>query len=150
MDILEENLESNKSLIIDNEIKGYLSETANWAKFLAILGYIGLGFMGIAVLSMLYLGNRFQSRPNGNVSIMPFGIMTILYLLMIVLYFFPVYYLGKFASNIKKGIHLNNQLSLNEGFEYLKSHYKFLGIFAIVILSMYFLIMILVIVTASM
>ena len=64
MDILEENLESNKSLIIDNEIKGYLSETANWAKFLAILGYIGLGFMGIAVLSMLYLGNRFQSRPN--------------------------------------------------------------------------------------
>ncbi|MCE2742791.1 MAG: DUF5362 family protein [Fluviicola sp.] len=150
MDILEENLESNKSLIIDNEVKGYLSETAKWAKFLAVLGYIGLVFMGIGVLSMLFLANRFQSMPGGNVSTMPFGIMAIVYIVMIVLYFFPVYYLGKFASNMKNGIYLNNQLSVNEGFEYLKSHYKFLGIFAIVIMSMYVLMMIFAIGAAAM
>jgi hypothetical protein len=150
MNILEENLESNKSLIIDKEIKGYLYETANWANFLAILGYIGLGFMVIAFLLMLFFANRFQSMPGGNVSTLPFGIMTIFYLLIIVLYFFPVYYLGKFTSNIKNAIYLNNQISLNEGFEYLKLHYKFLGIFTIIILSMYFLIMILVIVAAKM
>jgi hypothetical protein len=41
-----------------------------------------------------------------------------------VLYFFPVYYLNKFASNAKAAFKNNDSETLTTSLEYLKSHYK--------------------------
>jgi hypothetical protein len=54
--------------------------------------------------------------------------------------FFPVYYLNKFASNAKIACATNDSDKLTVSFQYLKSHYKFIGI--IVIFSLYFLMII--------
>jgi len=71
-----------------------------------------------------------------------FGIIvTVVYLLIAALYFFPIYYLNKFASNLKAALRNNNSQTLANSFEYLKSHYKYIGIMALTILSFYLLIL---------
>jgi len=59
------------------------------------------------------------------------------YLFIGALYFFPIYYLYKFSTNIKSALYNNNEGSEEKAFENLKSHYKFMGIFMIVLLAFY-------------
>ena len=71
-----------------------------------------------------------------------FGIIvTVIYLLIATLYFFPVYYLNKFSSKLKLALRNNDSEILANSFEYLKSHYKYIGIMVLVILSFYVLIL---------
>ncbi|MEP6803590.1 MAG: DUF5362 family protein [Flavobacterium sp.] len=49
-------------------------------------------------------------------------------------------YLFKFSSNAKKAFRENDTEALTHSLEYLKSHYKFIGIFMIAILVLYGLI----------
>ena len=69
-------------------------------------------------------------------------IMTITYLVLAVIYFFPVYYLIQFANKMKKAIATKNDETLAASFEMLKSHYKFLGVFTIITISLYILLII--------
>jgi hypothetical protein len=48
--------EQFEELRIDRISKEFLAETAKWATFLAILGFIGIGLMVIAALFMLVIG----------------------------------------------------------------------------------------------
>ena len=135
---MEENYQVNNptDTRINNIAKDYLRETAKWANFLAIMGFIGIGFM---VLAALFAGALFSALPSdgGVANVMSGGAITIIYLILALLYFFPVYYLYKFATNMKAALSRNNEDVLTEAFLNLKSHYKFMGIFTIVILSIY-------------
>lgn len=114
---------------------GFLKETAKWANFLAIMGFIGIGFI---VILAFFMGAIFSSLPNANS--MPFNagpIMTVVYLLIGVLYFFPVLYLYRFANKMKNALASNNENMLSEALMNLKSHYKFIGILTIIMLSFY-------------
>ncbi len=113
-----------------------LRETAKWAYFLSILGFVGIGFM---VIIALFAGTIFSAVPSATGGILPGATLTIIYLLMAGLYFMPVFYLYKFSSNVKAAIRDNNTSKLNDGLTFLKSHYKFIGILTIVILSLYVL-----------
>ena len=77
----------------------------------------------------------------------PFGgggpsvaLVSFIYILMIALYFFPLYYLYNFSVKMTESIKSASSMSMESAFENLKSHYKFMGIFMIVILSIYALI----------
>ncbi|MFC3158235.1 hypothetical protein SAMN05443633_110111 [Chryseobacterium arachidis] len=125
-------------LRIDSAAKSFLGEAAKWTTFLAILGYIGIGFMVIAALFMMTLGASMSSYN----SMMPMGggaIFSVFYLVLAGLYFIPINYLYKFSSNMKEALRSNNQTSLTKSFEYLKSHYKFIGILTIIVFSIYIL-----------
>ena len=127
-----------KELVLNNYAKGFLKETAKWANFLAIIGFIGIGFM---VLAGFFMGTIMSTLPNMND--MPFNIgpfMTGIYLLMALLYFFPVRYLYRFAVKMKASLASNDDEELAEAFLNLKSHYKFVGILAIIMLAFYALI----------
>lgn len=115
----------------------YLRESAKWSKFLSILGFIGVGFMVIASLFVAAMGS---SLGNG-VAFSPI-LIALLYLFMAGLYVMPVYYLYKYSVDITNGLKNRNQELLTKGFGFLKSHHKFLGISAIIVISMYFLIFI--------
>jgi hypothetical protein len=128
-------------LQLNDSAKGFLKEAAKWAYFLSILGYIMIGFF---VVFALFAGAIFSSVgqmiPLGQMGMFgsSFGIIvTFFYLLIAALYFFPIYYLNKFASNLKLAFKNNDSVTLASSFEYLKSHYKFIGIMAIVTLSFY-------------
>lgn len=123
--------------------KGFLKETAKWAYFLSILGYIGISFIVLAAIFagavFAFIGNL--SREMNNFGAMGGSFISALYLIIAAFYFFPVYYLNKFASNAKIALRDNDSKSLTASFEYLKSHYKFMGIMALIVLSLYALIM---------
>ncbi len=130
-------------LTINNKSRNFLKEISKWTYFLSIIGFIGIALMIIlgvfssvfysTVLNTIY-GNDF-----------PFNLsltVTVIYLLFAALYFFPVYYLFSFSKKIKTALSLKNDDKLSDAFEMLKSHYKFIGIFTIITLSLYALLFI--------
>lgn len=131
---------SPDGLRVNNFAIDFLRETAKWAGFLAIIGFIGIGlmviialFFGAAMASLSSLGSGGMGGAIGG------GFFTVIYLIMAALYFFPVYYLYKFSSNMKRALQLKDEDTLTKSFEYLKSHYKFIGILTIILLSFYLL-----------
>lgn len=134
---MEQNLELNQLA------KDALREGAKWTFFLSIMGFIGVGIM---VLAAIFMTIALSSVPSELDSYGMFGAMkgfiSLFYLLMAVLYFFPIYYLYKYSSNVKTALQFNDSNLLADAFVNLKSHHKFLGISIIVILSLYLLIII--------
>jgi hypothetical protein len=65
--------------------------------------------------------------------------ITIFYILMIAIYIFPLYYLYQFSVKLKKAVTSKDDEVLASAFEMLKSHYKFVGVFTIIMLSIYIL-----------
>lgn len=122
----------NRELIIDDFSKENLLETTKWMYFLSIIGFISIGLMALAGLVLLVFGQKFRS-----------GTITgIGYIIGAGLYIFPLLYLYKSAVNFKKAIAFKDQLAVTDGFDNLKSHYKFIGIFTIIVLSIYVLMLI--------
>ncbi|MCL8007504.1 DUF5362 family protein [Gelidibacter japonicus] len=121
-------------------ILGFLKETSTWTYFLSILGFIGIGLM---ILGGLFFSLALNLMPGGNpyaglgVDMSYFGMI---YVVIALFYFFPVLYLFNFSRKMKSALSSNNNDELTAAFSNLKSHYKFIGIFTIVIISIYVLI----------
>lgn len=138
----EESTVEKFELQLNESAKGFLKEAAKWAYFLSILGYIGIGLI---VLAAIFAGTLFafmsnMSREMGHIGSLGGSFITALYLIIAALYFFPIYYLNRFASNLRDAFRDNDSETLAKSFEYLKSHYKFIGILAVITLCFYALI----------
>lgn len=139
-------MEQNESTMFKLEVEEistkFLSETAKWGKFLSIIGFI---LVGLIVIIAIFAGTIFSSLSDfggnpasefaGSMSI----ILTIVYLIVAALYFFPCLYMYRFSTKMKKALEENNQDLLIASFENLKSCFKFMGIMTIVIISIYVL-----------
>lgn len=116
---------------------GFLRETAKWANFIAIMGFIGMGFMLLGAVAIAIMPTM-SGAGMGMLGPMQ-GIMSAMYVILALLYFFPVYYLYKFASRMKLALNSKSTEELTGALENLKSHYKFLGIMIVVMIVMYIL-----------
>lgn len=125
-----ENPEHN--LFLNKENLHDLNEIRKWTYFLAILGFIGVAFM---IIVALFIGSFLES--SGQQMPVPHGALTGMYLLIAIIYFFPVLYLFKFSTSIRKALYENNEHQLTTAFGNLKRHYKFLGILTIILISVY-------------
>ena len=125
MDTLDNNVTSAE-LSLNSKINNFLLETAKWAKFLAIVGFVFIGLMVLAALFMIGAGAS-ASRIPGFAGGTVFAGIT--YLIMAVLYYFPTQYLYNFAVKMKLAIQNSQQNNLEDGFENLKSLFKFTGIY---------------------
>ncbi|AUC86620.1 hypothetical protein CW731_02295 [Polaribacter sp. ALD11] len=126
-----------EELTLTSAAKGFLKETAKWCKFLSILGFIGLGLM---LIGSFFIGAIYNNMPQTQA--MPFDVgsmMTGLYVIFGLIYIFPIYYLYQFSVKMKKALISKDDEVLASAFEMLKSHYKFIGVFTIIILSIYVL-----------
>ncbi|MDR3712551.1 MAG: DUF5362 family protein [Puia sp.] len=134
-------------LQVDHETTSYLGETARWAKFIAVVGFVSCGLLAIFGL---FAGSIFGASSFGNSNL--FGgsgmggmigvFLTVVYVGLAVLYFFPCLYLFNFASKMKVALHNNDQIQLNTSLKNLKSCFKFMGIMLIIILGLYGLILV--------
>lgn len=126
-----------------NELaKEHLKEAGKWAYFLSIIGFIGLGLIALIAFFVMAAGSMVSSFSPGMGAMggMGIGVIAFIYLIMVLLYFFPIMYLYRFGSRIKRAIAENNAEQLTAGLESLKSHYKYIGILTIVIISLYALV----------
>lgn len=127
-------------LQLDQTAKDFLKETAKWAYFLSIVGFVGIGLM---LVIAVFAGTIFASMGSamGGAFGSSFGAaMGFVYVFIAAIYFFPVYYLFKFSVNAKRAFRDNDSEALSNSLGYLKSHYKFIGIFMAAILALYALI----------
>jgi hypothetical protein len=137
MEEIDNQVQDENSLVINEEINEYLSETSRWANFLAIVGYVGMGLLMVIAIVMMVGLSRMGDMVGSRI---PGGLMGFIYIIFAVIYYFPVSYLHKFSREMKQGLSSKDMNSVSFGFKNLKSLFKFLGIFTIVILSVYALI----------
>jgi Family of unknown function (DUF5362) len=116
-----------------------LKESAKWCKFLAIIGFVGVGLMVIAGLSIGTIMGALSAYGGAGMGTLPTTFLTVIYIAFAALYFFPVLYLYRYATGMKNAIATNNGSLLTESLINLKSHHKFLGVMMAVILSIYVL-----------
>lgn len=128
--------QEENTLRITNEIIIQLNDAGKWGKFLAIMGFVTMGFMVLAgfVMSIVM---AFVPMPSGNPFPFPPFLFGFFYLLLALIYLFPVLYLYRFSTGIKQAILLKNQEQLTKAFFYLKALYRFIGILTIVFLALY-------------
>jgi hypothetical protein len=117
------------------ETLGFLSTIAKWAKFIAIMGFIVIGIMlffglGAIFSKYTYASTYFQHFWFG-----------VLYYVIAVVYVFPFIYLNKFSNNMSKAVALRDTELLTFAMEYLKKHYKYMGILIIVTIGTYIIVL---------
>lgn len=131
--IIDGNMSHNNQLTISPDIVNFLRETAKWAKFLSIVGFVMMGlFVIMGVFFSAMIGGM-----GGAAAGLGGGFLGLVYVAMAALYFFPILYLYRFSTQIKTAIDNNDQGFLSSAFSNLKSCYKFLGILMAIILGFY-------------
>lgn len=121
------------NLAVDEDMKFNLKEIAKWAKFLGVIGFIGLGLMILAGLAMMTAIPRLGSGMDLGMGVGMF----FLYLVIGALYFYPVFSIFKFGKGMKVGILNNDQLQINTALRSLKNCFQYMGIVTIIMLCMY-------------
>ncbi len=136
---LENNVPAENSARSNSEISECLMEASKWGKFLAIVGYVVMGFFVLLALFMI-VGFSFMAKATGKVfSTFWIGLV---YMVFACIYYIPITYLYRFSVQMKKAVQSNDESLYTSGFQNLKSLFKFLGIFTIVILLLYGLILV--------
>jgi hypothetical protein len=126
-----------EQITLTSAAKIFLRETAKWAKFLSILGFIALGLM---LMGSFFISAFYNTMPQAD--IMPFDlgiVVTLIYIVVALIYIFPIYYLYQFSVKMREALLSKDDVVLVTAFEMLKSHYKFIGVFTIIMLSVYLL-----------
>lgn len=136
METSENNTSNESNLSFSPEISYYLTICAKWGKFLAIMGYIGMGFMILAGFFMMIAMPFSEQSADFK---FPTGLIGVLYLLIGIIYFFPVTFLFRFSEKTRQGLITQNINTLTSGFANLKSLFKFMGILTIVMIAIYIL-----------
>lgn len=125
-----------EQLTLTSASKKFLRETAKWAKFLAIIGFV---LTSLLLIFAIFVATTYNSSAKTRLGIPDeIGVMMIVpFLILALVYFFPMYYLLQFSNKIKRAFFTKDDATLASGFEALKSHYKYIGVFTIIILSLY-------------
>ena len=124
------NLEQQTvALEVTENSKIYLKTATMWSKFIAIMGFIGIGFMVLGAITIIPMS---ALVPTYSPSPIPYSALGILYLVMAAIIFFPTLYLLRFSQQTKRALELSNALELEEGFRNMKRYWKFQGIMLIV------------------
>jgi len=135
-------MESNLfELQVDHNSSSFLRETAKWAKFLAVLGFIGCALMVIVALFVASaMSSLTQSSGLGSAYSAGLGVgLAIVYILFAALYFFPCLYLYNFSSKMQVALRNNDQDQLGLAFKNLKSCFRFVGILTVIVICLFVL-----------
>jgi len=137
---VQEEFSVRKNLELSYISINFLKEIAKWSKFISIVGFVLVGLIvlaGLVMGSIMGTASAIFSEDIPAASFLTGGFVSILYLAMAALYFFPVYYLYNFSSKLKEAIQLHSEVILEESLKNLKSHYKFMGIIIVIMLVIY-------------
>ena len=113
----------------------YLKQASPWLRFLGILGFIGCGFTALGGIIFLFVSNYLSGQLTdfGNV---PLWLLSIFYIAMGAVIFFPARFAYNFGSRISRYQFSNSDEDLELAFKNNKSLCKFYGITSIISLSL--------------
>ncbi|WP_131538139.1 hypothetical protein [Pedobacter nototheniae] len=140
MEELDQQAPQEIKLVVSEEMRSYIYELTKWAKFLSIVGFVFAAFL---IIGSFGIGAFLASNPGMVAQLGPLAksgstIVTIVYLLMGLFYFYPSLLLFRISGRGQQGVLYGDQESLNAAMLNLKSLFKFWGIMTIVIIVGYF------------
>lgn len=119
---------------LTEEAINHLEKISKWASVLSILGFIYF-----ALIILLGFISAFVTSPLGGKSGMggaPSVLIAILYLLIALIYFFPILYLYKFSVYAKQSLRISSTPEFTVALKYLRNHYSYIGVLAIVAIAL--------------
>ena len=124
-------------MIVNSGMKADLISASNWAKFLCIVGCIGMALLVIVGIMMFVVGSNFGIAGS------PFGAgFGVLYLIIAAIYIYPIIKGFQFANATKAACLTDNEAQLARGFSGLRALLQFFGIFTIIVLVIYALVLV--------
>ncbi len=142
----ELNSQSAGSPQLTPEALRFLMSAAKWGKFLAIIGFICLGFL---ILAGIFMGLIFTIMESKMTSFLGSGMLiapkwlSVFFVLFSVITFLPVYFLNVFSNKVTRSVRNNDTNNLTSAFRNLKNLFAFIGIYTIVMIVIYIIIIIL-------
>ena len=123
-----------KNLCIDEQSKIYLKEIAMWGRFFAILGFIKSGILLLSSIVTPLIAHKVESHFDQD---LPIWGITLFFILMAALAYFPSNYMYCFAKYTRRAISLDDQDVMRHALQSLKAYSRFIGILFIIILCIY-------------
>lgn len=130
-------------LILTNDAQHFLLQTAKWAKFLGIVGFVYTGILVLAAFgshNMSSMAGAYGQSPGLLGAMGTFGML--FYIVGALISFFLSLYMYQFADRAKSAVLLANSNMLTGSFEKLKSFFKTYGIIVIISLAIMLLVLI--------
>lgn len=135
--VLHYSMPQTEPLVVTPHAIEMLRQTRPWARFIAVLTFIGAGLMIVAALGLLVVGAT-VGRTRGA----PPALLSLAYAAMALLYIAPAVYLNRYASRISDVLQLRRSDSLEQALEAQKSFWKFVGILFAIMIAVYLVIFI--------
>jgi len=123
-----ENSSSNLPTVPEAVIEP-LRKTKPWVRFLSILGFIGVAFIVVMSVAVMFMSSTIPAESS------PFSfsfLAMIPHLIMSALYFFPALFLFRYASSINSLVNGGGLNNLQDALEHQKSFWRFVGMLALV------------------
>jgi hypothetical protein len=144
--------------MVTERIYDVLGRTKPWVRLMAVLGFIGAGFMLLGGVFMLLGGGIMAAAASsghgssGAMGALPFAgfqvVLAIFYLAIGALYLFPSLKLWKYGTWIGQMLLSRAVTDLEEALEQQRSFWKFLGIMALAIMALYAVLVVVFAITA--
>ncbi|MAD98488.1 MAG: hypothetical protein CMB99_14280 [Flavobacteriaceae bacterium] len=134
---MKSDVSEMKQLQVTSKFRSLSKEIAQWTKFLSIVGFI---FVALLLVIGIFASSLYGQMFNEVAPDFPVDmglLMSAVYLLFAVIYFFPILFLYKFSRNLKLALKSRDDADLERAMEMLKSHYKYIGVLTIITLSLY-------------
>lgn len=130
--------EANQKIELTTDSINSLDTIWRWASFFSILGFIGIAFIIIIGIVMGVVFSTIDSSLGAGVG----SLIMIIYIILGVVYFYPILLLFRFSRWTKKAIQNNSSLDFSLALKNLKGHFQYVGIMTIVVFALYFIIII--------
>jgi len=125
-------------MLITFEAETYLRETAKWAHFLGIVGFVFSVLTIISAFSVGAIVGKLQQTYGAGLDAKALSSgLGFMYFTFGILIFIPSLYLYQFAGKLKKGFTYGEQFNLNAAFLKLKAYFRFWGILIISFIVFY-------------
>lgn len=121
-------------LVIDAASAGNVKESAMWAKFLGVIGFIYSGLISVLAVFMGYFFKQMIPGPMPATRETALGGIVIgaIYFFMAVIIFFLSLYLFRFGAKAQAALKGNDQENLAEALKSLKFYFRFIGVVTVI------------------
>lgn len=136
--VLQEEEDEVNALWVTEDVRSYLYEMAKWTRFLAVVGFVFSTIIAITAFSAGALLSAISAvSPTNPLLKLGSAGLTIFYLLIAFIQFYPSLMLYKFSKAATTAVLYADQTSLDLAMAKLKSFFKFCGIVTLIIISLY-------------
>lgn len=138
-------IEETPQLLITEDMRSHIYETAKWANILAIVGFV---ISGVAIIAAFTMGSAMNTNPELATAIGSLGklgsvVLTLIFLCYSFAIFYPSLLMFKYSTKAKLGVLYGDQASLAEALGKMKSLFKYWGILALIMAGFYLLMILL-------